>query len=162
MIASIAYYWRQHLVTALGTAVATSVLTGALLVGDSVRGSLRALTVERLGRVTHAVTSERYVRTELGRDLAAELDATVVPVIELTATIENTATGARARSVTVYAVDDRFSALFTGSRFGFGDGELRRPRTVRLNEAARRAIGVGNGDRVQLSLGRPSDLHGET
>jgi ABC-type lipoprotein release transport system permease subunit len=108
------------------------------------------------------VTSERYVRTELGRDLAAELDATVVPVIELTATIENTATGARARSVTVYAVDDRFSALFTGARFGFGDGELRRPRTVRLNEAARRAIGVGNGDRVQLSLGRPSDLHRET
>ncbi len=36
---------------ALGVATATAVITGALLVGDSMRASLRALTVERLGRI---------------------------------------------------------------------------------------------------------------
>ena len=58
MIRSLIHYWRQHLAMMLGTAVATSVLTGALLVGDSFRGSLRRLTVERLGEVTHAVAGE--------------------------------------------------------------------------------------------------------
>ena len=162
MTQSLVHYWRQHLATLLGTAVATSVLTGALLVGDSVRGSLRSLTVERLGRVTHAVVSERYFRSQLARDLANESGVVVVPAIELTATIENAVTGARARSVTVYAVDDRFNEFFPRSDFDFGDEEARRPRTVRLNETTRRAIGVGDGDRVQLSLGRPSDLHRET
>lgn len=35
----------------LGVATATSVITGALLVGDSMRGSLRGLTLERLGKI---------------------------------------------------------------------------------------------------------------
>ncbi|WP_044301319.1 ABC transporter permease [Rhodopirellula sallentina] len=39
------------LAVALGVATATAVITGALLVGDSMRGSLRGLTVERLGTI---------------------------------------------------------------------------------------------------------------
>jgi hypothetical protein len=35
----------------LGVVCATAVLTGALLVGDSMRGSLRALTLDRLGNI---------------------------------------------------------------------------------------------------------------
>ncbi len=35
----------------LGVVCATAVLTGALLVGDSMRGSLRALTLDRLGKI---------------------------------------------------------------------------------------------------------------
>ena len=46
---SIAYYWRSHLGTIAGAGIATAVLTGALLVGDSVRGSLRAMALARLG-----------------------------------------------------------------------------------------------------------------
>ena len=42
---------------ALGVAVATAVLTGALLVGDSVRGSLRDLTLQRLGRIDSALVA---------------------------------------------------------------------------------------------------------
>ncbi len=41
-------------------AVATAVLTGALMVGDSVRGSLRDLALERLGRVDHAMVATRF------------------------------------------------------------------------------------------------------
>ena len=161
MIRSLIHYWRQHLAMMLGTAVATSVLTGALLVGDSFRGSLRRLTVERLGEVTHAVVSERYFRMSLADDLASEIDAQVVPVIELMGTIENGTSGARARSVSIYAIDDRFGALFGDSNVGV-DGETRRPRTIRLNEFAARAIGVGEGDPIRLAVGRPSDLHRET
>ena len=48
---SLRHHWRIHLAVALGVAAATAVLTGALVIGDSVRGSLRHLVLDRLGRI---------------------------------------------------------------------------------------------------------------
>ena len=39
---SLAYHWRGNLAVMLGVVVGTAVLAGALFVGDSLRGSLRA------------------------------------------------------------------------------------------------------------------------
>jgi putative ABC transport system permease protein len=52
---SLRYHWRTNLAVACGVAVGTAVLTGALLVGDSMRGSLRHLTLDRLGRINQAL-----------------------------------------------------------------------------------------------------------
>ena len=49
--AGLRHHWRTHLAVALGVAACTAVLTGALLVGDSVRGSLRHLGLDRLGAI---------------------------------------------------------------------------------------------------------------
>ena len=51
--------------------MATAVLTGALLVGDSMRGSLRHLTLDRLGRIEAALTPGRYFRLQAAEELAA-------------------------------------------------------------------------------------------
>ena len=45
MYRALSHYWRINSAVALAAAVASAVLTGALLVGDSVRGSLRTLTL---------------------------------------------------------------------------------------------------------------------
>ena len=45
-VASLWHFWRTNLALLSGVAIGTAVLSGALLVGDSVRGSLRSLTVE--------------------------------------------------------------------------------------------------------------------
>ncbi|HKO59666.1 MAG TPA: hypothetical protein VJV03_00770, partial [Pyrinomonadaceae bacterium] len=47
---NLTYYWRTNVAVVLGVAAAVAVLSGALLVGDSVRGSLRDLFLQRLGR----------------------------------------------------------------------------------------------------------------
>ena len=66
ILASLRHYRRIHVAVALGVAVATAVLTGALLVGDSVRGSLRDLTLERLGRIDaargHCASGDSFYR----------------------------------------------------------------------------------------------------
>ena len=46
---NLTYFWRTNLAVVAGVAIAVSVLAGALLVGDSVRGSLRDLFLRRLG-----------------------------------------------------------------------------------------------------------------
>ena len=60
------FHRRANVAVLLGCFIGAAVLTGALLVGDSMRGSLRAMTLERLGGVTHALVSDRFFRQKLG------------------------------------------------------------------------------------------------
>ena len=55
IFSGVRHNWRNSLAVALGVAIATSVIVGALLVGDSMRGSLRGLTIERLGKIDTVV-----------------------------------------------------------------------------------------------------------
>src|SRR5262245_56140081 len=70
ILASLWHYRRIHVAVALGVAVATAVLIGALLVGDSVRGSLRDLTLQRLGNIDSALIAGHMFRAELADELA--------------------------------------------------------------------------------------------
>ena len=71
--AGLLYYWRVHLGLLLGTAVATTALTGALLVGDSMRGSLRDLALERLGQIDYALVAAHFFRSDLADALPKNL-----------------------------------------------------------------------------------------
>jgi hypothetical protein len=66
---SFAYYWQTNLVVVLGVAIAVSVLAGALLIGESVRGSLRDLSSRRLGRTDDVISSASFFREELAADM---------------------------------------------------------------------------------------------
>lgn len=69
---SLRFHWRVNLAVALGVMAGTAVLTGALLVGDSVRGSLRDLTYNRLGAIDEALVAPTFFRAELANELAAQ------------------------------------------------------------------------------------------
>src|SRR5205823_3245657 len=99
---TLAYHGRANLAVALGALVAAAVLAGALLVGDSLRGSLRARADRQLNGNDYALASGRFFREEL----AANLPGNVRPVILLQGTVR--AGDRRARRVTVLGVDDRF------------------------------------------------------
>src|SRR5215218_11033603 len=73
ILASLRHYRRIHVAVGLGVAVATAVLTGALLVGDSVRGSLRDLTLQRLGRIDSVVVSPHFFREKLAQEITNSL-----------------------------------------------------------------------------------------
>src|SRR5690606_39249499 len=61
---SLRQFRRIHLAVAAGVAVATAVITGALLVGDSMRGSLRDLALGSLGRIDEVVIAEHPFRQQ--------------------------------------------------------------------------------------------------
>ncbi len=59
---SIRHNWRTHLGVVLGCALAALVLTGALMVGDSVKGTLKAQAESRVGKIGEALLcGERFV-----------------------------------------------------------------------------------------------------
>src|SRR5437899_12962125 len=68
---SLRFHARSHLGVLLGAIVGSAALVGALVVGDSVRGSLRDMALLRLGNVDLALSGgDRIFRDELANDLA--------------------------------------------------------------------------------------------
>src|SRR5881394_1926374 len=66
ILRSLRFHARAHLGVLLGAAVGSAALIGALVVGDSVRGSLRDLALQRLGNIRFAMdTGDRFFRASL-------------------------------------------------------------------------------------------------
>ncbi|HEY6509782.1 MAG TPA: ABC transporter permease [Vicinamibacterales bacterium] len=152
------YYWRTNLAVVLGVATAVAVLTGALLVGDSVRGSLRALVTERLGRADQVVVSSTFFRAALADDLAADAAFTsrfssVVPLLMAQGFLTAQENGRRVANVAVYGVDDRFWR-FHGAPDLAGPGS----RDAFLSPALAADLAVGDGGAVLVRLQRPSAI----
>jgi len=70
---SLRFHARAHFGVLLGATIGSATLIGALLVGDSVRESLRELGLERLGKTHFAlVTQDRFFLNDLGERLGTE------------------------------------------------------------------------------------------
>ena len=70
---SLRFHARAHLGVVLGAAIGSAALIGALVLGDSVRQSLRDRALSRLGNIHYALSSgERFFRQDLGRDMAID------------------------------------------------------------------------------------------
>ena len=85
LLRNVRYFRAANLAVVVGMAVATAVLTGALLVGDSVRGSLRELALQRLGPVDHVLIAPHFFDQSLAERLATAGSSTdqfdVVPAL---------------------------------------------------------------------------------
>ncbi len=158
---SLTFFWRIHLSVLLGVAVATTVLTGALLVGDSVRDSLIDLTLDRLGDIDHALVSERFFRAGLARGIESASDGlTVVPAVTLGGSAVHASAGTRASRVTILGVDSRFGDLF-GAK-GPGLDRIGAATPFVANESLRSELNARVGDAVLLSFELPADIHRES
>ncbi|MFO1062412.1 MAG: FtsX-like permease family protein [Pirellulales bacterium] len=60
VVRSLQAYRAAHLALALGAAAATAVILGALVVGDSVRGSLRRVVTDRLAQTETVLLSQKF------------------------------------------------------------------------------------------------------
>src|SRR5690242_16308811 len=119
VFSSLLYHWRMNAAVAMGVAVGTAVLAGALLVGDSVRGSLRHLMLDRLGRIDEVLVSNRMFSTGLVTQLSASPDFNAafdvaLPAIVLEGSSTQPDSGARANRVSLIGCDERFWKLGTG------------------------------------------------
>ena len=103
---SLTYYWQTNLVVVLGVAIAVSVLAGALLIGESVRGSLRDLSSRRLGKTDELISSAGFFRENSPRTWRRMV--ATCPLIALEGVVVHEPSKRRAGAVKVYGVDERF------------------------------------------------------
>ena len=157
---SLIYHGRTNLAVVLGVAVGSAALTGALIVGDSMRGSLRETAIGRLGGVDHALVSNRFILESLATTIATETHQEVCPAIMVNGSIAHADTGARANRISVLGVDERFWRLSTRDDV-FDLGE-ERGRTVVINQPLADELQAGVGDDVLLRFGKAGAISTET
>ena len=81
---SLAHFVKKNLTVAMGVAIGTAVIAGALMVGESVRYSLHHTVALRLGRVTHSLTAgDRFFTTDLAERMIRSTDVSAAPVMLL-------------------------------------------------------------------------------
>ena len=108
---SLAHYWKLNVAVVVGVAMAVSTLAGALLVGSSVRASLRAIVLARIGATDFALTAPHYFRASLAEELAVAGEGAVRAAygfVSLEGSISHEPSGRRASRVAVYGVDEGF------------------------------------------------------
>ncbi len=154
---SLRHHWRIAVAIAGGVAVATAVITGALLVGDSMRGSLRDLTLQRLGQVGFAVIPGGFFDPQTVLPAGSERDAVAViyfsrGVLETAPdpaapTDSRSAAVRRAGAVQIIACDPDFWQFDNRQikPVAMPDGQ-----GVVLNSAAAAELGVQVGERVTV------------
>ncbi|MFG0262154.1 MAG: ABC transporter permease [Novipirellula sp. JB048] len=150
VLASVRHAWRVSVCVAFGVATATAVIVGALLVGDSMRGSLRELTIERLGRTDSMAAPGHF----FNRDTLLGPSTPGVALIFFPAGIVETQSQSgevarRAGAVQLIGCDDDFWEL--GVHAVHPD-VLPNDEGVVLNQAAATELGVTVGDLVTVRL----------
>ena len=156
---SLSYYWQTNLVVVLGVAIAVSVLAGALLIGESVRGSLRDLSARRLGKTDDVISSASFFRDELAADLeqrgqfVADGIGVTCPLIVLKGVVVHEPSKRRAGDVNVYGVDDRFWKFNGVAGVTTPDN-----RNALISGSLASELGSGPGESLLLRLEKPSDI----
>ncbi len=155
---SLRYHARLHLGTAIGAAVGSAVLIGALIMGDSVRGSLRDIALARIPGLDLALESaDRFFRSVLAQELAADLQTEVLPVLQSIATASRTDESARANQVHLLGVTDEFWRLAKSNR----EPPTLSPGEVILSERLAEQLQARPGDTVLLRVATVSGLSRE-
>jgi len=113
VIKSFLHYFKANLLVALGVAISAMVLTGSLIIGDSVRHSLTQATFYRLGETTHLVSVvERYFRQEMASEIESDnsaIKATSILLLEGMAVADGGQQ--RANKVQVVGIDSDFHEI---------------------------------------------------
>lgn len=121
VIKSFIHYLRNNLTVAAGVAISTAVLTGALVIGDSVRHSLEKTAYFRLGNTSFSVTAgDRYFTTKLAENLQHDLKIPTIPLLLTEGVAVQEGGGNRVNNTRIIGLDDRFNLLLDGP-FNYGN-----------------------------------------
>jgi len=157
---SLTFHWRGHLGVLLGAAVGSAALMGALVVGDSVRLSLRELALQRLGWADAAMApSDRFFTQNLDQRVSSSWAASYSRhsvALRLPGTAARQDGTTRANQVAILGV--RPDIWPESAR-----PELRNipNRSVVLNDALATQLRAKAGDELVLRLHKPSALSRE-
>lgn len=152
--ASLSYYRGLHALVAGGVAIAVAVLAGALLVGASVRASLRDIALARLGATDIVVSSTGFFREALASALApvGQPASAAIPVVAVTGAVTHEDSRRTTTRVQVFGIDDRFLA-FHGQ-----DGRAPTAREAWISAGLAAELGAATGDSLLLRVARPTDI----
>ena len=163
--ASLRYYAGTNALVVLGVAVAVAVLAGALLVGTSVRESLRQLALGRLGNTDAVVIAPTFFRAGLAADVQSKSPQFVsgaAPLIVVDAAVSHDESQRTAGRVAAYGVDARFFEFHSRppqeGAASTAVASAPQNREAFISEALAAELGARAGDSITLRVAKPTDI----
>jgi ABC-type antimicrobial peptide transport system permease subunit len=152
---SVLYYKRVHLSVFMGTVLTSLVLTGALLVGDSVDFSLRKSATLRLGDIHYVLgAKDQLIHQGLAQNLSTHLNEPIAAILQLPgmAIRQGSTSGERSQvnQVNLLGVDEEFWRFADEYALELGEYE------TALNAKLAHALGVEPGDDISMRVTNPS------
>ncbi len=149
------HYWRINLGILLLVAVATAIITGALITGDSVKYSLKKIMLSRIGRTEYALHGEeRFFRDELADDIVESLDIDTASVMQLKGIAIKDGGEQSVNRVQILGVDKRFWSFSTGT----AEFSILNEDEAVVNDRLAGKLGLHKGDMILLRIDNPSLL----
>ena len=185
---SLRYHWRAHLGVVLGAAVGSAALIGALVVGDSVKLTLKQQALDRLANASFALRSgDRFFRTDLLERFGAvgsnrvcqaasggvtngeviwgragsPVDGRII--LELSASVSRQDGAARANHVQLLGVSNSELQWARTGRLVFPSETVESPPSgeVWVNATLARQLALKAGDELLVRIRKPSALSSE-
>lgn len=147
---SLSHYWQTSVFVLLGLIVASGVITGSLVIGDSMRGSLREGALRRLGGITHALSCPGQFRAGLASDLEHAESANCLAVLRTSGSASNAESEAAVPELSVWGV--KTHSHFDPFRFKLSD------RSVAINASLARDLDVAADGWLILTVSRPTAI----
>lgn len=135
------YYRKQQLAIIAGTLVSATVITGALLVGDSVSFSLKRLLDLRLGKIDFALTTaDRFVTDSLVFSLDQSTDINAAGVLNLQGMLVEPSSSRWIPEVQIQGVDSAFWSIAGTEINSFSESEM----LISKNVAEKLSVKIGD------------------
>lgn len=156
--ASLSHYRKLHLSVLAGVALTSAILSGAFVVGDSVKESLRRNAEARLSHIGPVfLGGDRLFTAALGDRVQDALgsDAVVAPILQMEGTATNREGGQRLNRVQIVGMDERFWGLSLSGEVPDG---FENEQFAAINAPLAERLGVKEGDTLIMRIELPAVL----
>lgn len=151
VVRSFGYFLPGNLATSVGLAIATAVVCGAMIIGDSLTKSLEQIVDHRLGMITHTITAGDRIFTEsMGRSIDSNPGMAATTVLQTEAVVTVQGSQLRANQVNIYGITDCFPKLTEG----LGNTPLPKDNELIINQYLAGALQVDTGDYLLVRMKR--------
>ncbi len=153
IINSLKHYLKPALLIAAGVAITTAVLTGSLIVGDSVIYSLEKNARLRLGNITHTISAgDRFFNISLSEELNAK-DIFTTPSLKLEGIASTEGGLIKINNVNIWGVKNEFYELFDSKS---QDKTASQEEGITINSSLAQRLNVSLGDEINLLIKKAS------
>lgn len=158
-IKSFYYYLGRNLLLALGVALTTMVLTGSLIVGDSIRHSLLRTVHYRLGDTEMTINAgERFFNSSLSQRISKENSLKTSSILKLDGIALKDGGAIRLPNIQVLGIDSMFYHVTGASSNLYSD----QPDEVTISQNIATILNLKIGDKFILQIAKSGIISFET
>ncbi|MEO0414922.1 MAG: FtsX-like permease family protein, partial [Verrucomicrobiota bacterium] len=147
---SLTHYWAVNLAVLLGAALTSAILSGSLVVGDSVKESLRRNAADRISGIGSVLVGGDRFFTE---ELAEKLGDGSAPILQVEGTVSAKGGQVRSNRVQIVGVTDAFWQLSQAAASP-AEGQ----DWTLINDVLADRLGIEAGDRLICRVEIPGEL----